>query len=66
WFLSIYCYTKYVTVGFFRGLSLKPIPDGESKHKDVRYLKIYEDKPFDEDQFVSWVKQAAKLPLEKL
>ncbi|RYZ50877.1 MAG: DUF1801 domain-containing protein, partial [Proteobacteria bacterium] len=39
WFLSIYCYTKYVTVGFFRGLSLKPIPDGESKHKDVRYLK---------------------------
>lgn len=66
WFTSFYCYTNYVTVTFFRGLSLKPIPEGESKHKDVRYLKIFEDKPFDEDQFVAWIKQAVKLPLEVL
>jgi hypothetical protein len=66
WFTSFYCYTNYITVTFFRGLSLKPVPEGESKQKDVRYLKIFEDKPFDEEQFVSWIKQAAKLPLEVL
>jgi hypothetical protein len=38
-----------------------PLPPGESKQKDVRYLDIYEGE-FDEKQFGKWVKQAASLP----
>jgi hypothetical protein len=62
WFLSFHCFTKYVKVTFFKGASLRPVPPGESKHKDVRYLDIYEDKEFDEAQFVAWVKQAGQIP----
>jgi hypothetical protein len=66
WFLSLYCFTKYVKVTFFRGTSLRPVPPGESKHKEVRYFHIYEDDTFDEAQLVDWVKQASQLPGEKL
>jgi hypothetical protein len=65
WFLCLHCYTKYVQVTFFRGTSLTPVPSGESKHKEVRYLNIYEDQ-LDEEQFVDWVKQASQLPGEKM
>lgn len=64
WFLGIHCFTKYVKVAFFRGSSLRPVPPGESKSKDTRYLDIYEDDPFDEAQFAVWVKQASQLPGE--
>ena len=66
WFLSFHCMTKYVKVAFFRGAELDPVPPGASKQKDVRYLDIYEDKPFDEARFADWVKQASKLPGEKM
>jgi hypothetical protein len=65
WFLSLHCFTKYLKVTFFRGRSLDPMPPGESKHPDVRYLDIREDR-FDEAQFVAWVKQASKLPGERM
>jgi hypothetical protein len=65
WFLSFHCFTKYVKVTFFRGTSLRPVPSGESKHKDVRYLDIYESK-LDEAQFADWVKQASLLPGERM
>jgi hypothetical protein len=65
WFLSFHCFAKYVKVAFFRGASLRPVPPGTSKQKDVRYLDIYEGK-LDEAQFVDWVKQASKLPGEKM
>ena len=61
WFLSFHCYTKYVKVAFFRGAALRPVPPGESKHKDVRYLDIREDQ-LDEAQLAAWVKQASQLP----
>jgi hypothetical protein len=61
WFLSFHVYTKYVKVAFFNGGSLKPLPPGEAKHKEIRYLDIYED-GFDEAQFVKWIKKASKLP----
>src|SRR3546814_15006175 len=48
WFLSFHCFTKYVKVAFFRGTSLRPLPPGESKQKEVRYLDIHEDDPLDE------------------
>jgi hypothetical protein len=66
WFLSLHCFTKYVKVAFLRGASLRPMPPGASKHKDVRYLDIREDDVLDEAQFADWVKQASALPGERL
>jgi len=65
WFVSFHCFTKYVKVTFFRGSSLKPMPLGISKYPDVRYLDVYEGQ-LDEKQFVAWVKQASKLPGERM
>jgi len=65
WFLAFHCFTKYLKVTWFRGTSLRPVPSGESKHKEVRYLDIHED-DFDEAQFVAWVKQASRLPGERM
>jgi hypothetical protein len=66
WFLSFHCYTHYIKVAFFRGTSLRPAPPGESKHKEVRYLDVRDDEPFDEKKFVAWVKQASRLPGERM
>jgi hypothetical protein len=66
WFLGIHCFAKYVKVAFFRGLSLKPLPPVESKSKDTRYFHIRENDRLDEAQFVSWVKQASRLPGERM
>ena len=62
WFLNFHCFTKYVKVAFFRGTSLSPLPPGESKSKDVRYLDIHEDDHLDEELMASWIRQAAELP----
>ncbi len=66
WFLAFHCLTKYVKVAFIRGTSLRPLPPGESKQKEVRYLDIHEDDPLDEAQFAGWVKQASQLPGERM
>jgi hypothetical protein len=66
WFLGVHCFTKYVKVAFFRGSSLRPVPPGESKSKDTRYLDIREDDELDEAQFAAWVKQASELPGERM
>jgi hypothetical protein len=65
WFLSLHCFTKYVKVAFFRGASLHPLPPGESRHRDVRYLDIHQGE-LDEVQLADWVKQASQLPGEKM
>ncbi len=62
WFLSLHCFTKYIKVAFFRGTSLRPVPPGESKHEEVRYLDIREDDRLDEAQMTAWIRQAASLP----
>ena len=62
WFLSFHVFTRYVKITFFRGTSLRPVPPGASKHKDVRYFDIHEGDELDEAQMASWVKQAAALP----
>ena len=66
WFLGFHCMTKYVKVAFFRGTSLRPVPPGESKSKDTRYLDIHEDHQLDEAQLAAWVKQASLLPGERM
>jgi hypothetical protein len=66
WFLGVHCFTKYVKVAFFRGMSLHPLPPGESKQKEVRYLDIHEDYQLDEAQLTALVKQASQLPGERM
>jgi hypothetical protein len=66
WFLSFHCFTRYIKVAFFRGALLSPIPPGESKQKDTRYLDIHEDDELDEAQIADWVRQASKLPGERM
>jgi hypothetical protein len=61
WFLSFHVFTRYVKVTFFHGASLRPVPPGASKHKDVRYFDIHEGE-LDDAQMATWVKQAAALP----
>lgn len=65
WFLAFHVYAKYVKVSFFRGAEMTPMPPEGSKVKHVRYLHIGEGE-FDEKQFADWVKQASKLPGEKM
>ena len=65
WFASFHCFTAYVKVSFFRGSSLDPVPPGASKHPEVRYYDIREG-ALDEAQFADWVRQASRLPGEKM
>jgi hypothetical protein len=65
WFLSFHCFTKYIKLTFFRGRSLSPVPPGESRHPEVRYLDVHEDQ-LDESQLAAWVKQASELPGERM
>ncbi len=66
WFLGVHVFTNYVKVAFFRGASLHPVPPGASRSPDTRYFHIHEDDAFDEAQLVAWVKQASKLPGERM
>ncbi len=62
WFLSFHCFNKYVKVAFLFGRSLTPMPPGESKDPNARYLDIYEEDELDEARFTSWVRQGAEGP----
>lgn len=66
WFMAFRCYTNYVQLQFFRGSSLDPVPPKTSRHPEVRYFDIYEDDELDEQQVVSWIDQASKLPGERM
>ncbi|MEZ5805893.1 MAG: DUF1801 domain-containing protein [Rhizobiaceae bacterium] len=66
WFLSFHCFDRYIKVAFFRGAALEPPPPVTSKQKDVRYFHIHENDDLDETQFADWVKQASRLPGEKM
>jgi hypothetical protein len=66
WFLGIHCFTNYIKVAFFRGASLDPVPPEPSKQKDVRYLHIREGDRIDEAQLAAWMRQASRLPGERM
>ncbi len=66
WFLSYHCYAKFLKVTFFRGAALDPPPPVASKMPGNRYFHIYEDKPVDEVQLASWIRQASQIPGEPL
>lgn len=66
WFLGVHCMTRYVKLAFFRGAALKPLPPVESKQPHVRYFHIHEGDTIDEKQLATWVKQASKIPGERM
>jgi hypothetical protein len=62
WFVSYHCFTKYIKVTFFQGMSLDPVPPVESKDPDTRYFHIHEDDELDEKLLTKWMEQASRLP----
>lgn len=66
WFASFHCFNRYIKFTFLNGAALDPPPPVASKHAHVRYLHVSEVGSLDEQQFTNWIKQAAKLPGEKL
>jgi hypothetical protein len=66
WFLSFHAFDRYLKVSFMKGAELDPVPPVASKHKDVRYFHIHEDEPVDEAQLADWIKQASRLPGERM
>lgn len=62
WFVSFHVFTRYVKVTFFQGQQLMPMPPGESKQPEVRYVDIHEGEAIDEGLWASWLKQASELP----
>ncbi|MFN3536754.1 MAG: DUF1801 domain-containing protein [Brevundimonas sp.] len=66
WFLGVHVFARYLKVSFFNGADLEPPPPVSSKQKHVRYLHIHEDEAVDEAQFADWVKQAGRLPGERM
>ncbi|MDD7972685.1 DUF1801 domain-containing protein [Roseinatronobacter alkalisoli] len=66
WFLAMYCYKNYVQITFLTGSSLDPMPPKKSKVEGTRYLDIHENEALDAKQLASWVRQALKLPGQKL
>ncbi len=66
WFMSWHCFDRYVKVAFFRGAEMDPPPPVGSKQKDVRYLHIHEGDTLYEAQVTDWIKQASRLPGEKM
>ena len=62
WFLSFHAFANYLKIAFFRGTSLRPVPEVASRTEGTRYLHVFEDGDFDEAQFVEWIRQASRLP----
>ncbi|HWU52067.1 MAG TPA: DUF1801 domain-containing protein [Tahibacter sp.] len=66
WFLGVHCYARYIKLAFFRGAALKPLPPVASKMPHTRYLHIQENDEFDEAQLADWIRQASRLPGERM
>ena len=65
--LGLRCFTQYVKVGFFRGALLDPVPPRPvQERRCALYLDIREGDAIDEPQFAAWVKQASRLPGERM
>ena len=65
-FASFHAFDRSLKLAFFRGAALDPVPPVASKQKDVRYFHIHEGDPFDEAQLADWLKQASRLPGERM
>ena len=66
WFASFRCFDRYIKVSFFNGTALEPLPPVASKVPRVRYLHVHQGDVLDTTQVEAWMKQAARLPGQKL
>ncbi len=66
YFLGFHMFDRYVKVTFNQGAKLNPLPPGTSRQANVRYLDIHETDTLDEARFADWVKQASRLPGDKM
>ena len=66
WFLSYHCFAKYVKLTFFRGTSLDPVPPVASRTAQTRYFHIHEREELDEEQLAGWIRQASRLPGDRV
>lgn len=66
WFLTFHCFTKYIKVAFLNGVSLEPLPPIDSKDPNTRYLHIHQDDQIDEELVAEWIRQASRLPGERM
>jgi hypothetical protein len=66
WFANVHCFERFVRVAFFRGARMHPPPPGPSKAGDTRYFDWREDAAVDEAQLTDWIRQASRLPGEKM
>ncbi|KQY82058.1 MULTISPECIES: DUF1801 domain-containing protein [unclassified Brevundimonas] len=66
WFAGFHAFDRYLKLAFYRGASLDPVPPVGSKHKDVRYFHIHEGDPLDETRLADWIRQASRLPGERM
>mgnify|MGYP001585853200 CR=1 FL=1 len=66
WFLGYHCFARYIKLTFFRGTSLDPVPPVASKTPETRYFHIKEGDDLDEALLAEWIRQASRLPGERL
>jgi len=66
WFLGVHCYVRYIKLAFFRGAALRPLPPVASKTPHARYFHLHEDDELDEAQLADWIRQASRLPGERM
>jgi hypothetical protein len=66
WFLGLHCFNKYIKLAFFRGTALDPVPPVASKTAETRYFHIYEGDALDETRLADWIRQASRLPGERM
>ena len=66
WFASFHCFTRYVKLTLFKGASLDPVPPETSKYEAIRHVHVHDGDKIDNAVFESWMKQASKLPGEKM
>lgn len=65
WFLSFHCFDRYVKVSFYQGAQLSPPPKETSEYPAICYHHVTEGGEVGE-QFADWVRQASRLPGEKM
>lgn len=63
-FVSMHCFTNFVRITWLFGQKLDPIPPGESKDKNARYLDVHEDDDLKvlTPQVRAWLQQGATMP----
>lgn len=66
WFLGVHCFERYIKLAFFKGAHLSPPPPVASKQKEVRYFHLHEGDVLDEKQLGEWLKQASRIPGERM